>query len=69
VLPGVAPGTRVRSWKVWKTGVVPSFALEIVSRDVEKDYEDAPRAYAELGAQELVIFDPDYERQPHRVRW
>src|SRR5690349_6310210 len=24
VLPGVPPGRRVRSWKVWKTGIVPS---------------------------------------------
>src|SRR5262245_16961240 len=30
VLPGPAPNTRVGAWKVWETGYVPSFALEIV---------------------------------------
>lgn len=42
VLPGVSPATRVRSWKTWQTGIVPSFALEVVSTDWEKDYADAP---------------------------
>src|SRR5262245_50673705 len=38
-LPGVPPGGRVRSWKVWKTGIVPNFAIEVVSSsDPYKDY-------------------------------
>jgi hypothetical protein len=70
VLPGVAPGTRVRTWKkVWETGIVPSFALEVVSSDVDKDYVEAPRDYADLGVHELVIYDPDAGRAPDRVRW
>lgn len=70
VLPGVAPGKRVRSWKVWKTEVVPSFAVEVVSSDEPyKDYVDAPERYRELGVKELVIFDPDWEKSRDRVRW
>ncbi|WP_438015359.1 Uma2 family endonuclease [Sorangium sp. So ce315] len=70
VLPGVAPGRRVRSWKVWETGIAPSFALEVVSsEDPYKDYVDAPERYRELGVRELVIFDPDWERGRDRVRW
>ena len=70
VLPGVAPGTRVTSWKIWETGIAPSFALEVVSsNDVEKDYRDAPPRYAEMGVTELVLFDPDFELDPSRVRF
>src|SRR5689334_13431637 len=35
LLPGVPLSARVGAWKVWETGQVPSFALEIVSRDVD----------------------------------
>ena len=76
VLPGVAPGTDVKTWKVWETGVVPSFALEVVSSDVDKDYEHGPRRYDELGVRELVVFDPEYDLDPpargsrnERCRW
>jgi len=58
VLPGIDPTLEFGAWKVWESGVVPSFALEIVSGDVSKDYEDAPLRYAELGVSELVVFDP-----------
>ena len=69
-LPGVPPGRRVRSWKVWKTGIVPDFAIEIVSSsDPYKDYGDPPPRYDELGVKELIIFDPDWERGGERVRW
>ena len=37
VLPGISPQHRVRSWKIWIDRVVPSFALEFVSQDWEKD--------------------------------
>jgi hypothetical protein len=70
VLPGVPPGRRVKSWKIWETGVVPSFALEVVaSEDAEKDYREAPGRYAELGVDELIVFDADCHRDPDRVRW
>ena len=69
VLPGVAPNQRVRSWKVWETGIVPSFALEIVSDDHRKDADDSPRRYDELGVAELVIFDPDYEARRDGIRF
>jgi hypothetical protein len=70
VMPGVAPGRRVKSWKTWKTGIVPSLAIEVVaSEDEEKDYRDAPARYAELGVQELIVFDPDFERSDERRRW
>ncbi|MFO0554316.1 MAG: Uma2 family endonuclease [Polyangiaceae bacterium] len=70
VLPGVRPGRRVRSWKTWEEGmVVPSFALEVVSLDVDKDSVDAPALYRDLGVGELVIFDPDFEAEPGRYRF
>ena len=68
VLPGVRPNRRVRSWKTWVEKIVPSFALEVVSRDVDKDYIDGPELYRELGVQELIIFDPDFEDEPDRFR-
>lgn len=58
VLPGVPQSIAIDVWKVWERGVVPSFALEVVGRDPHKDYEVAPRRYAELGVDELVVFDP-----------
>jgi hypothetical protein len=70
VLPGVRPGRRIKSWQTWKTGIVPSFALEVIaSEDAEKDYREAPRRYAELGVEELVVFDADFELSNDRVRW
>lgn len=69
VLPGVRPGRRMRSWKTWNEGIVPSFALEVVGQDVDKDYIDAPRLYDELGVKELVVFDPDHETERGRLRF
>jgi Uma2 family endonuclease len=66
VLPGVEPGTAIGVWKVWETGRVPSFALEVVSQDVDKDYLTSPAQYHRLGVQELVVFDPDYALSPTR---
>lgn len=69
VLPKVDPGAVPASWQLWEVGP-PSFALEVVSRDVSKDYEDAPAEYAAMGAKELVIFDPGATpRSRTRVRW
>jgi len=69
VLPGVDPDTRVGAWKLWETGIAPSFALEIVSRNVPKDYLRAPIRYAQVGVEELVVFDPDADDRPGRLRW
>lgn len=69
VLPGVRPNRRIKSWKTWIEGIVPSFALEVVSNDVDKDYIDAPALYRELGIEELVIFDPHFEDEPDRFRF
>jgi Uma2 family endonuclease len=69
VLPGVAQDTAVRSWKVWESGVVPSFAVEVASSDWEKDYIDAPALYGELGASELVVFDPSWLEHDDGVRF
>src|SRR5262249_33143315 len=69
VLPGVAPGEGFDFWKVWQTGVVPSFALEIVSTRKKKDYIDVPPLYGELGVQELIIFDPRFKRRRSGVRF
>ena len=64
VLPGVAPDTDVTAWKIWDAGIAPSFALEVVSTDWEKDYAQAPGLYDQCGASELVIFDPWFKRRP-----
>jgi hypothetical protein len=69
VLPGVDPATRVDAWKVWQSGIRPSFAFEVVSQDWEKDYVVAPELYAELGAGELVLYDPDWHKRPDGRRW
>jgi Uma2 family endonuclease len=69
VLPGIPPGTDVPSWKVWETQVVPSFALEVVSREWDEDYLEAPGRYAELGVPEVIIFDPHWQERPDRTRF
>ncbi len=70
VLPGVAPGTRVKSWKVWQTGIVPSLAIEVVaSDDPYKDYMEGPERYGQLGVEELIIFDVNWESGEDRLRW
>jgi Uma2 family endonuclease len=69
VLPGIDPDVLIGSWKVWETGIVPSFALEIVSKDWEKDYVDTPERHREIGTTELVIFDPGPDTHADGVRW
>jgi hypothetical protein len=64
VLPHLAPDTHVTSWKVWESGVAPTFALEVASDDWENDYAEAPGRYDKVGVKELVIFDPNFERRP-----
>jgi Uma2 family endonuclease len=65
------------SWQTWQDGhSPPRFAVEVVSGDARhpgwrKDYEEAPQKYAQLGARELVIFDPEAAakraREPERI--
>jgi Uma2 family endonuclease len=69
LLPGVPLTARVGAWKVWETGHVPSFAFEVVSHDVDKDYLVVPRRYGRLGVKELFVFDPDFATSPNRARW
>jgi Uma2 family endonuclease len=69
VLPGVRPDLAIASWKTWEGGIAPSFALEIVSKDWEKDYVEAPERHREIGTGELIIFDPEPDRRPDGVRW
>jgi hypothetical protein len=42
---------------------VPSFALEVVSSDWQKDYREAPAEHESLGTRELVIFDPRFDER------
>lgn len=70
VLPGVPQELLIPSWRVWETGIVPSFVLEIVGDDIRKDYDDCPTIYDAIGVQELAIFDPHAgSRSRHRIRW
>lgn len=60
---------EVGSWKIWE-GHIPHLAIEICGDDWQKDYDEAPADYAEMGTQELVIFDPGANaRSRRRVRW
>lgn len=72
LMDGPPPEPRPRMWQTWLPGHrPPRWAVEIVSEDWRKDYEDAPLKYAQLGARELIIFDPDaargLERRSSRV--
>ncbi len=71
VLPEIRQERVIRSWKTWEEhGIVPSLAVEIVTTDVAKDYEEAPELYRALGVRELVIYDPKIEAAPRRIkRW
>jgi hypothetical protein len=71
VLPGVPQERVIKSWKTWEErGLVPSLAIEIVTTDVVKDYEECPELYRALGVRELVIYDPKIEAAPRRIkRW
>jgi Uma2 family endonuclease len=61
------PPPRPKMWQTWLPDhKPPRWAVEIVSEDWKKDYEDAPLKYAQLGARELVIFDPEAALLPER---
>jgi Uma2 family endonuclease len=64
-----APKKRGRSWQTWRPGVnPPRFAVEIVSVNWKKDYDDAPQRYASLGCSELVVFDAEAAQHPRTAR-
>lgn len=58
VLDGVRQDRAVASWKLWDGTPPPSFALEIVTSDALKDYDDVPNVFGRVGGGELVLFDP-----------
>jgi Uma2 family endonuclease len=61
------PPPHPRMWQTWLPGhKPPRWALEVVSDDWKKDYDEAPLKYAQLGARELVIFDPEIAASPER---
>ena len=61
LLDAPPPRPLPASWQTWMPGhSPPRWAVEIVSEgNWRKDYRDAPPKYAQLGCQELVIFDPE----------
>ncbi|MBK8256766.1 MAG: Uma2 family endonuclease [Polyangiaceae bacterium] len=67
------PAPRPKSWQTWLPGHKPRrWALEVVSEEWKNDYEEKPAKYAQLGALELVIFDPEAAmagggKSPNRV--
>lgn len=70
VLPGIEGPREERVWRTWDLVEPPSFAFEIVGRDVGKDYEDVPIDYKAIGVRELIVYDPDWTlRSRRRVRW
>ncbi|MDC3962691.1 Uma2 family endonuclease [Polyangium jinanense] len=70
VMPGLPPDVAPRCWKVWQTGVAPSFALEIMSEEDEsKDASESPLRHDELGTRELIVFDPYVDVRSGRTRF
>jgi Uma2 family endonuclease len=70
VVAGVAQDPPVASWKLWEMKARPSFAFEVVGHDIDKDYDDNPVLYSEMGVKELVLFDPHATPKSHRrLRW
>ena len=74
----VMPGTwgigedmegRIGSWKKWECGVVPLFALEIMSSENKKQKDDrkSPARHDTLGTKELIVLDP-YADKSFRMR-
>ncbi|MBI4612955.1 MAG: Uma2 family endonuclease [Planctomycetes bacterium] len=59
LLEGPPPAPLPPSWQTWRPGHrAPILAVEVVSEDWQKDYEEGPEKYAALGARELLVFDP-----------
>lgn len=60
LLPGPADFDELSSYKLWEPNrPPPPFAVEVVSKGHPyKDYSWVHEGYAELGAAELLVFDP-----------
>ena len=59
ILENPPPAPWPASWQTWLPGhSPPRFAVEVVSTDWRKDYDDNPAKYWQLGCEELVLFDP-----------
>lgn len=60
-------GSRL-SYVVWEeNGIVPIFALEVVSRTPGGEYDDKMEIYARLGALYYLVYNPDYwQRDRHQ---
>ena len=58
-------GNRLRrSYVVWEeNGIVPIFALEIVSHTPGSEYDDKMSIYAQLGVLYYVIYNPEFWRR------
>lgn len=69
VLPGIPQSRVEKIWKLWEEPTVPSFCLEIVSNDHEKDYQHIPKVCDEIGVSEVVIYDPEPGNDKERVTW
>ena len=56
-------------WETWRAGIEPPLvAIEVVSERWTKDYRVNPPKYAALGAEELIVFDPQAPAEhPTRV--
>jgi hypothetical protein len=63
------PAPYPKSFQTWLAGhAAPRFAVEVVSDDWTKDYDDNPPKYDQLGTRELVLFDPDAAHRPRGRR-
>jgi Uma2 family endonuclease len=73
VMPGVALEDygRIGCWKKWQIGIVPPFALEIMSLHNKKKKDDrkSPLRHDALGTKELIVFDPYVDELPARIRF
>lgn len=72
VMPGIWPKEgqgRIGSWKKWECGVVPMFAIEIMSLHNKKKKDDrkSPARHDALGTKELIVLDP-YADKAYRMR-
>ncbi len=60
LMPWPQDRPRPSSIQTWRQGHnPPSVAIEIVSEDWRKDYEELPPKYEQLDAEELLIYDPE----------
>ena len=63
------PAPYPKSFQTWLAGhAAPCFAVEVVSDDWTKDYDDNPPKYDQLGTRELILFDPDAVQRPRGRR-